>query len=121
MLNWNFDRTELGIASIEKRLEHIYSLLSMRLVDSNSGISGSTAGISLPRFGEYPMDESIISRNWRIEFPFMTIQTPSMMLLLRLNPRLAAQMVTAERTNVSDLTAPGDFNSSNIQHGNAIK
>ncbi len=111
MLNWDFDRTELGIASIEKRLEHIYSLLSMRLVDSNSGISGSTAGISLPRFGEYPMDESIISRNWRIEFPFMTIQTPSM----------AAQIVTAERTNVSDLTAPGDFNSSNIQHGNAIK
>jgi hypothetical protein len=121
MLNWTFHRTELELSSIKERLEHICSLLSMRLVDSNSGISGSTAGISLPKFGRYPMDESIISRNWRMEFPFMTIQTPSMMLLLGLNPRLAAQMVIAERTNVSMLTPPEDFHEFNIQYEDAIR
>ena len=93
----------------------------MRLVDSNAGISGCNTGISLPRFGGYPMDESIISRNWRMEFPFMTIQTPSMMLLLGLNPRLAAQMVAVERTNMSTLTPPADFHVVNIRHEDAIR
>jgi hypothetical protein len=67
------------------------------------------------------MDESIISRNWRSEFPFMTIQTPSMMLLLGLNPRLAAQMVTEERTDLSTLTPPGEFRSFKIQYQDAIR
>jgi hypothetical protein len=93
----------------------------MRLVDSNSAISGSSAGINLPRLGGYPMDESIISRNWRMEFPFMTIQTPSMMLLLGLNPRLATQMVIEERTNMTILTQPGDFDGVHIQYQDAIR
>lgn len=67
------------------------------------------------------MDESIISRNWRMEFPFMTIQTPSMMLFLGLNPRLAAQMVIEERTDVSLLTPAGDLHGFSIQHQDAIR
>ena len=121
MLNRTFHRTELELSLIKERLEDMCSLLSMRLVGSNSGISGGTAGISLPRFGGYPMDESIISRNWRSEFPFMTIQTPSTMLLLGLNPRLAAQMVTEERTDVSTLTPPGEFRGFKIQYQDAIR
>jgi hypothetical protein len=57
--------------------------------------------------GDYPIDESIISRLWRKEFPFMTIQTPSMMCFLGLPPRFAAQLVVAERTSLSMLTQPG--------------
>lgn len=120
-LNSAFDRTELEIYFIKERLDQICGLLSMPLVDSNYGIPGSTAGITLPKFGEYPVDESIISRKWRREFPFMTIQTPSMMLLLGLNPRLAAQMVEEERTTMSMLTPPGDFHDFNIRYQDAIK
>ena len=67
------------------------------------------------------MDESIISRSWRVEFPFMTIQTPSMMLLLGLNPRLAAQMVREERINVSLLSPPGGIPNFNVQYEEAIR
>ena len=38
----------------------------------------------------------------------MTIQTPSMMCLLELNPRLAAQLVARERTDVSTLLTPDE-------------
>ena len=51
----------------------------------------------------------------------MTIQTPSMMLLLGLNPRLAAQMVKEERTDVSMLTPSGDFHGFDIQHQDVIR
>jgi hypothetical protein len=51
----------------------------------------------------------------------MTIQTPSMMLLLGLNPRLAAQMVAEERTDVSTLTPPGEFLGFKIQYQDAIR
>jgi hypothetical protein len=56
-----------------------------------------------------------------MEFPFMTIQTPSMMLFLGLNPRLAAQMVIEERTDVSLLTPAGDLHGFSIQHQDAIR
>lgn len=78
-------------------------------------------GIASSRLNDYPLDESIISRNWRVEFPFMTIQTPSMMCLLGLNPQLAAQMVSLERTNLSMLTPPGDSPGFRIQYQDAIR
>jgi hypothetical protein len=69
---------------------------------------------------DYPTDESIISRNWRREFPFMTIQTPSMMCLLGLSPRLAAQLVIAERTDVS-LAIPTASQAFSWDHRDAIR
>lgn len=99
-------RNELEISAVKEHLDHISSVTTMRLLDSNSEISGNAISVTLRRFGSYPMDESIISRNWRMEFPFMTIQTPSMMCLLELNPRLAAQLVVVERTSLATLTPP---------------
>jgi hypothetical protein len=56
-----------------------------------------------------------------MEFPFMTIQTPSMMVLLGLNPSLAAQMVREERINVSMFTPPSDSHNFNLQYEDAIR
>jgi hypothetical protein len=71
-------RNELEIYTIRERLDQICDLLSLRLA-SSFAMPPNAPGIKLPRFDDYPLDESIISRNWRVEFPFMTIQTPSMM------------------------------------------
>jgi len=113
-------RSELEISIIRERLDQICDLLSLRLV-SSSAMPSNGSGIDLPRFDDYPLDESIISRNWRIEFPFMTIQTPSMMCLVGLNPQLAAQMATLERTDLSMLTPPGDIPGFGIQYEDAIR
>ncbi|KAI1259478.1 hypothetical protein F5Y18DRAFT_409614 [Xylariaceae sp. FL1019] len=109
-------RQEIELAAIRERLDHIDGLLSLRTgtgqsgttlvppsVDTNKNLNPS----ELPKqLSEYPADESIISRNWRKEFPFMTIQTPRMMGLLGLDSRLAARLVVLERTDVSTLTGP---------------
>lgn len=113
-------RNELEISTIRERLDQICDLLSLRSV-SSFVMPSNASGTALPRFDDYPLDESIISRNWRIEFPFMTIQTPSMMCLVGLNPQLAAQMVTLERTNLSMLTPPSDIPGFRIQYEDAIR
>jgi hypothetical protein len=80
-------------------------MLSLRATEVSPATPNNSQ--ELPKqLREYPADESIISRNWRREFPFMTIQTPSMMSLLGLNSRLAAHLVILERTEVSTLTKP---------------
>jgi hypothetical protein len=113
-------RNEAEINAIRERLDQISDLLSLRLVSSFATPSNAP-GFALPRFDDYPLDESIISRTWRVEFPFMTIQTPSMMCLVGLNPRLAAQMVTLERTDLSMLTPPGEPPGFRIQYQDAIR
>jgi hypothetical protein len=113
-------RNELEIYTIRERLDQICDLLSLRLA-SSFAMPPNAPGITLPRFDDYPLDESIISRNWRLEFPFMTIQTPSMMCLLGLNPQLAAQMVALERTDLSMLTLPGHPSGFRIQYQDAIR
>lgn len=113
-------RNELEIYTIRERLDQICDLLSLRLV-SSFAMPPNAPGIALPRFDDYPLNESIISRNWRMEFPFMTIQTPSMMCLVGLNPQLAAQMVALERTDLSILTPPGDSPGFRIQYQDAIR
>ena len=113
-------RNELEIYTIRERLDQICDLLSLRLA-SSFAMPPNAPGITLPRFDDYPLDESIISRNWRLEFPFMTIQTPSMMCLLGLNPQLAAQMVALERTDLSMLTLPGHSSGFRIQYQDAIR
>ncbi|KAI5455883.1 hypothetical protein BGZ63DRAFT_100015 [Mariannaea sp. PMI_226] len=93
-------RSELEISAIKEHLKQISSILSIRPVESNSVFSKhppSISGTTPPRLHDYPMDESIISRQWRREFPFMTIQTPSMMCFLGLSPNFAAHLVVAER------------------------
>ncbi|PMD17904.1 hypothetical protein NA56DRAFT_578013 [Hyaloscypha hepaticicola] len=112
-------KNELEIYTIRERLDQICDLLSLRLA-SSFAMPPNAPGIKLPRFDDYPLDESIISRNWRVEFPFMTIQTPSMMCLVGLNPQLAAQMVALERTDLSMLTPPGDSPGFRIQYQDAI-
>ncbi|KAL2071148.1 hypothetical protein VTL71DRAFT_12383 [Oculimacula yallundae] len=52
------------------------------------------------------MDESIVSRTWRMEFPFMLIQTRSTMCLFGQDPKLSAKMVVLERTDLTKLTLP---------------
>jgi hypothetical protein len=113
-------RNESEIYIIKERLDQICDLLSLRLV-SSFAMPPNAPGIALPRFDDYPLDESIISRNWRMEFPFMTIQTPSIMCLVGLNPQLAAQMVALERTDLSTLTPPGDSPGFRIQYQDAIR
>jgi hypothetical protein len=51
----------------------------------------------------------------------MTIQTPSMMCLLDLNPRLAAQLVAKERTDISTLSAPNEALDLEFQYEDAIR
>ena len=94
------------MSAIKERLNHLCGLVSIQLVGQEARIFEGPPGClpDLPPLREYPLDESIISRHWRKEFPFMTIQTPSMMCLLELNPRLAAQLVARERTDVSALS-----------------
>jgi hypothetical protein len=51
----------------------------------------------------------------------MTIQTPSMMCLLELNPRLAVQLVARERTDVSTLSPPSEALTFVFQYEDAIR
>jgi hypothetical protein len=78
----------------------------MRRLDPNYVLPGGSTSPNPTSFDQYPTAESIISRNWRMEFPFMTIQTPSTMCLLGQDPKLAAQMVSIERTKLDMLTPP---------------
>ncbi|EPE34245.1 C6 transcription factor, putative [Glarea lozoyensis ATCC 20868] len=103
-------RHEREIISIRERLDYISGVLSIRPRDPHSVFSEEPERIStnnVTGVGDYPLDESIISRKWRNEFPFMTIQTPSMMCFLGLPPRFAAQLVVAERETSSMLIQPG--------------
>ncbi|CZR69216.1 uncharacterized protein PAC_19116 [Phialocephala subalpina] len=97
-------KQDTEISTVREHLDQIYRLLSLRSTQFPSRLPGNPTGLPAAQLGEYPADESIISRTWRREFPFMTIQTPSMMCLLGLDPRLAAQLVALERTDVSNLT-----------------
>lgn len=98
------------IAAIKERLDRLCGVISIRSAGQEARIFDDPPGYlpELPPLREYPLDESIISRHWRKEFPFMTIQTPSMMFLLELNPKLAAQLVAQERTDVSMLSPPNE-------------
>lgn len=111
-------RHDLEISAIKERLDHISNLLSVRFFDADAT---SGAGVSQPPFGGYPMDESIISRNWKMEFPFMTIQTPSIMILLGLDVRLAAQLVAMERTDPLPLTLLSGSSGFKFQYHNAVR
>ncbi|KFY84913.1 hypothetical protein V500_08880 [Pseudogymnoascus sp. VKM F-4518 (FW-2643)] len=112
-----------GISAIKDRLDHLYGLVSTRLIGQEARIFEEPPGYlpELPPLREYPLDESIISRHWRKEFPFMTIQTPSMMCLLDLNPKLAAQLVAKERTDVSALSTPSEALGFAFQYEDAIR
>ena len=115
-----FYRQETEITAIKERLDHIYGLLSMRAPEVPLQLPGDPIG-PLKQLREYPVDESIISRNWRREFPFMTIQTPSMMCLLGLDSRLAAQLVVLERTDVTTLIEPRVAPGFVFEYHNAIR
>ncbi|KAH8586393.1 hypothetical protein B0O99DRAFT_695529 [Bisporella sp. PMI_857] len=113
-------RNELETQAIRERLDDLYSLISVRRLDPNFVIPGRSTGPTPSVLGHYPVDESIISRNWRIEFPFMTIQTPSIMCLLGQDPKLAARMAVAERTKLAMLTQPVNSAGCNFQYENAL-
>ncbi|KFY28435.1 hypothetical protein V491_00467, partial [Pseudogymnoascus sp. VKM F-3775] len=113
-------RTDLEIQTIRERLDDLYSLLSMRRVDANYVLPGGSTSANPSTLGQYPVDESIISRNWRMEFPFMTIQTPSTMCLLGQDPKLASQMVRIERTKLVMLTPPAVSAGFIFQYENAV-
>lgn len=121
--NWSPCRHDEGIAVIKERLDHLYGLVSVRLIGQEARIFERPPGYlpELPPLRDYPLDESIISRQWRKEFPFMTIQTPSMMCLLDLNPRLAARLVAKERTDISALSAPNEALNFKFQYEDAIR
>lgn len=108
---------------IKERLDHLCGLLSVRLVGQETRIFQDPPGYlpELPPLREYPLEESIISRHWRKEFPFMTIQTPSMMCLLELNPKLAAQLVAWERTDLSTLSPPDEGRDYVFQYQDALR
>lgn len=93
----------------------------MRRLDPNYVIPGGSSSPNPSGFGQYPVDESIISRNWRMEFPFMTIQTPSTMCLLGQDPKLAARMARIERTKVDMLTLPVDSAHFSFQYEDAVR
>lgn len=118
-------RHDAEILAIRERLDHLCGLVSIRLVGQQTRIyqdqepAGSLP--ALPPLGEYPLDESIISRHWRKEFPFMTIQTPSMMCLLELDPKLSAQLVARERTDVSMLSPPSDSLGFGFQYEDSMR
>ena len=116
-------RRDEEISAIRERLDHLCGLVSIRLVGPEPRIFEDPPGYlpNLPPLREYPHDESIISRHWRKEFPFMTIQTPSMMCLLELNPSLAAQLVAQERTDVSTLLTPNEALDFVFQYEDAIR
>ena len=117
--DWNFYRQETEITAIRERLDHIHGLLSLRAAQSR--LPGNSTELQTAQLSEYPWDESIISRNWRREFPFMTIQTPSMMCLLGLDSRLAAQLVVLERTEVATMIKPVTTLDFVIEYHNAIE
>lgn len=110
------------IAAIKERLDRLCGVISIRSAGQEARIFDDPPGYlpELPPLREYPLDESIISRHWRKEFPFMTIQTPSMMFLLELNPKLAAQLVAQERTDVSMLSPPNEVLNFVFQYEDAI-
>ena len=116
-------RRDEEISAIMERLDHLCGLVSIRLVGQEARIFEGPPGClpDLPTLREYPFSESIISRHWRKEFPFMTIQTPSMMCLLELNPRLAAQLVARERTDVSTLSTSNEALDFVFQYEDAIR
>ncbi|KAH6663761.1 hypothetical protein B0J14DRAFT_609007 [Halenospora varia] len=116
-------RHDAEISAIKERLDHLCGLVSIRLTGQEARIFEDPPGYlpELPPLREYPLDESIISRHWRKEFPFMTIQTPSMMCLLELNPTLAAQLVAQERTDVSALSPPSEALGFSFQYEDAIR
>ena len=119
-----FYRNELEIQAIRSRIEDVFNLVYMQSLDRldpNYVIMGSSKGYSAIGHYHYPMDECLISRSWRMEFPFMTIQTPSTMCLLGLDPKLSAKMVVAERTNPSMMTPPAFSNESNLLYEEAIR
>ncbi|OBT38562.1 hypothetical protein VE00_11138 [Pseudogymnoascus sp. WSF 3629] len=99
-------KNDLEIQAIRERLDDLCGLVSMRRLDPNYVLPGGSTSPNPTSFDQYPTAESIISRNWRMEFPFMTIQTPSTMCLLGQDPKLAAQMVSIERTKLDMLTPP---------------
>ncbi|PVH89130.1 hypothetical protein DL98DRAFT_96650 [Cadophora sp. DSE1049] len=116
-------KNELEIQAIKSRLEDVFNLVSMQSLDRldpNYMIMGSSKGYSAIGHDQYPMDESIISRSWRMEFPFMTIQTPSTMCLMGLDPKLAAKMVVVERTNPSMMKPPASSEDFNLQYEDAL-
>jgi len=85
------------------------------------GSAGGSGSLNPFALGQYPVDESIISRNWRMEFPFMTIQTPSTMCLLGQDPQLAARMVITERTKLTMLTPPVHSGGFRLQYQDAVR
>ncbi|KFY28436.1 hypothetical protein V491_00465, partial [Pseudogymnoascus sp. VKM F-3775] len=99
-------RNDLEIQAIRERLDDLYSLFSMRCGDTNYVLQGGSTSANPSGLRQYPVDESIISRDWRMEFPFMTIQTPSTMCLLGHDPKLASRMARIERTKLVMLTPP---------------
>ncbi|KAL5321470.1 hypothetical protein ACEPPN_009428 [Leptodophora sp. 'Broadleaf-Isolate-01'] len=114
---------EMDMQAIKTRLEDVFTLVSMQSLerlDPNYVIMGNSTGYNAIGNDQYPMDESIISRTWRMEFPFMTIQTPSTMCLLGLDPKLAARMVVSERTDLSSLTPPSFSGELNLQYEDAV-
>ncbi|CZT41704.1 uncharacterized protein RSE6_01477 [Rhynchosporium secalis] len=123
-------KTELEIQAIKLRLEDVFTLVSMQSLerlDPNTattgfsvGFAGNAAGSIYSGRDQYPMDESIISRTWRMEFPFMLIQTQSTMCLLGQDPMLSARMVVSERTDLATLTLPSFADESKVQYGDAI-
>lgn len=114
---------DADISAITERVDHLCGLMSIQLVGQEPRIFEKPPGYlpGLPSLREYPLDESVISRHWRREFPFMTIQTPSMMCLLELDPRLAAQLVARERTDVSMLSTPSDLQTFLVDHEDGIR
>ncbi|KAG0645311.1 Echinocandin B biosynthetic cluster transcription factor [Hyphodiscus hymeniophilus] len=115
-------RHDAEISAIKEDLDRLCGLLSIGLVGQEARIFEQPPGYlpELPPLREYPLDESIISRHWRREFPFMTIQTPSMLCLLELNPKLASQLVARERTDVSTLALPSEVFGFGFQYEHAI-
>ncbi|KFY37225.1 hypothetical protein V494_04862 [Pseudogymnoascus sp. VKM F-4513 (FW-928)] len=114
-------KNDLEIQAIRDRLEDLCGLVSMRRLDPNYVFPGGSSSPNPTSFDQYPAAESIISRNWRMEFPFMTIQTPSTMCLLGQDPKLAAQMVSIERTKVDMLTPPVVSAGFKFQYDNAVR
>ncbi|KAL5353104.1 hypothetical protein ACLOAV_001134 [Pseudogymnoascus australis] len=113
-------KNDLEIQAIKERLEDLCGLVSMRHLDPNYVLPGGSTSPNPRSFDQYPTAESIISRNWRMEFPFMTIQTPSTMCLLGQDPKLAAQIASIERTKLDMLTPPDVSVGFRFQYENAV-
>ncbi|OBT62534.1 hypothetical protein VE03_07384 [Pseudogymnoascus sp. 23342-1-I1] len=114
-------RNDLEIQAIRERLDDLCGLVSMRRLDPNYVLPGGSTSQNPTSFDQYPTAESIISRNWRMEFPFMTIQTPSTMCLLGQDSKLAAQIACIERTELDMLTPPAISAGFRFQYENAVR